>query len=373
MAIGAISGIGVGGFVFILFVTYWIWYLCCRQKQQATSTLQPPPQPVAHVSSVSVHVPAEPVAYPQARVEEEKPAAPAYPTAYPTAPPAYPAAMPVDINGDGMADRVMVDTTGDGQVDTLMTAEQHAAVRMQAAFRGQQARNQMEMMGYAPGFQPGAVQQESARRDVERGSAEWSQVSEYFSARLAPSERHRCQIQTIEKISNPDIRDAYELILKQMGRREQKRASAGRQALDAGNLEIAWVFHACGCDAGVVENIIAGGFNRSYAGKNATVYGPGSYFARDTSYSARSTYSPPDEHGVQRIFMCRLAIGSACPVDPGYDDKEPPVRDGDPMLGVGTLKHDTTTNKNFKDGLPEIMVAFKDNQAMAEYLVAFRM
>ena len=33
-------------------------------------------------------------------------------------------------------------------------------------------------------------------------------------------------------------------------------------------------FHACAAEA--VDNILGGGFNRSYAGKNATVYGRGS-------------------------------------------------------------------------------------------------
>ena len=56
------------------------------------------------------------------------------------------------------------------------------------------------------------------------------------------------------------------------------QAAAGRQALDPNNLEIAWVFHACAAE--VVENIIVSGFNRSYAGKNATVlYGNGNRLA----------------------------------------------------------------------------------------------
>ena len=46
------------------------------------------------------------------------------------------------------------------------------------------------------------------------------------------------------------------------------------------------------------------------AGKNATVFGPGVYFARDASYSARDTYSPPDGEGLKRVFLCRLAIGA---------------------------------------------------------------
>lgn len=102
--------------------------------------------------------------------------------------------------------------------------------------------------------------------------------------------------------------------------------------------------------------------------------GPGSYFARDASYSARGTYSPPDAVGLKRIFMCKLAIGAHTAVQRGYGGKEPPVRDADSHLGVGTLKYDTTSNGNLdQDGVPEILVAFKDNQAYAELLVTFRL
>ena len=123
-----------------------------------------------------------------------------------------------------------------------------------------------------------------------------------------------------------------------------------------------------------VDSIICGGFNRSYAGKNATFYGPGCYFARDTSYSARNTYSPEDAQGMKRIFMCRMALGANCPVAYGYSEKEPPVRDAERLLGVGELRYDSTADQSkIVDGVPGIMVAFKDNQAFAEYLVTFKL
>ena len=95
-----------------------------------------------------------------------------------------------------------------------------------------------------------------------------------------------------------------------MKRREEKRQKAGRPFVDPDKVEVAWAFHGCAADC--VNNIIANGFNRSYAGKNATLYGQGCYFARDASYSTSRTYSPPDSQGLRRIFMCRLALGSHC-------------------------------------------------------------
>ena len=127
--------------------------------------------------------------------------------------------------------------------------------------------------------------------------------------------------------------------------------------------------------AEVVDNIIGNGLNRSYAGQHATVYGKGVYFARDASYSARETYSPKDALGHKRVLLCRLALGSHEQVTPGYGNKitetEPPVRDTKRLLGVGTLKHDTTTGGDVKGGVPEIMVAYKDAQGYPEFLVTF--
>ena len=81
----------------------------------------------------------------------------------------------------------------------------------------------------------------------------------------------------------------------------------------------------------------------------------------------------PDPQGWKRIFLCRLALGAHKEVRPGYGDKEPPVRDPDRLLGVGDLRYDTTTDGNVDGtGIPMVMVAYKDNQAYAEYLVTFR-
>ena len=43
------------------------------------------------------------------------------------------------------------------------------------------------------------------------------------------------------------------------------------------------------------------------------------------------------------------------------------------LLGVGDLKYDTTTDGRMDHtGISQVMVAFKDNQAMPEYLVRFK-
>ena len=84
------------------------------------------------------------------------------------------------------------------------------------------------------------------------------------------------------------------------------------------------------------------------------------------------------------MFICRLALGAHTPVPQGYSDREPPVRDATRILGVGVLKFDCTTNGHPKDRrgdrmevrdgrkLPEIVVTYHDQQAVADYLVTFQ-
>ena len=56
----------------------------------------------------------------------------------------------------------------------------------------------------------------------------------------------------------------------------------------------------------------------------------------------------------------------------GYSEKEPPVRDEERLIGVGTLKYDTTTDGALDaSGVPQIMVAYKDAQACADFLVTY--
>ena len=126
----------------------------------------------------------------------------------------------------------------------------------------------------------------------------------------------------------------------------------------ATGVERRWLWHASRAD--VVPKILTQGFNRSFAGYNACAYGKGVYFARDADYSTNDTYSKPDEHGVKRMFACRVAVG--VPTKGERDALTPPVRDGD-------LLYDSTVN-NVSD--PTILVMYHDSQAYPEYLLKFR-
>ena len=121
-----------------------------------------------------------------------------------------------------------------------------------------------------------------------------------------------------------------------------------------------WLFH--GCPGDIVPKILQQGFNRSFCGKNATMYGKGVYFARDASYSTYPLYSQRDANDVQSIFLARVVVGEYCL---GVQDAiTPDVRDA-----ATSALYDSTVD-NVRD--PSIFVTYNDGQAYPEYLVKFK-
>ena len=121
-----------------------------------------------------------------------------------------------------------------------------------------------------------------------------------------------------------------------------------------------WLFH--GCNVEVVDKILQQGFNRSFCGKNATMYGKGVYFARDACYSAHTIYAVPDRKGIQYMLACRVVVGEYCKGK--QDALTPDIRDHKTHA-----LYDTTVN-NLKD--PSIYVTYHDAQAYPEYLITFK-
>ncbi|RMC22812.1 hypothetical protein DUI87_00183 [Hirundo rustica rustica] len=97
------------------------------------------------------------------------------------------------------------------------------------------------------------------------------------------------------------------------------------------------LFH--GTTAASSREICLHGFNRSFCGKNATLYGLGVYFfAARAAVSARDRYSPPGAGGAKFVFVAKVLTGDV------VDD---PRR-------------------------PDVFVIFNDTQAYPQYLVTCR-
>jgi hypothetical protein len=109
------------------------------------------------------------------------------------------------------------------------------------------------------------------------------------------------------------------------------------------------------------SKILQQGFNRSFCGKNATMYGKGVYFARDAAYSSYKTYAVPDGKGNQYVMACRVVVGEFCRGQ--VDAVAPEIRDVKSQslydTTVGILSGDTMSN-------PSIYVTYHDAQAYPE-------
>uniref|UniRef100_UPI0009B308B4 poly [ADP-ribose] polymerase 10 n=1 Tax=Monopterus albus TaxID=43700 RepID=UPI0009B308B4 len=109
-----------------------------------------------------------------------------------------------------------------------------------------------------------------------------------------------------------------------------------------------------------VKEIYIHGFNRSFCGKNATVYGQGVYFAVNSALSVQDQYSPPNADGHKFIFVSRVLTGDftkGC-----HSMKTAPLKE----TGDVPLRYDSVTDDITK---PSMFVIFNDTQAFPEYLI----
>ncbi|XP_038202662.1 protein mono-ADP-ribosyltransferase PARP14 [Arvicola amphibius] len=156
-------------------------------------------------------------------------------------------------------------------------------------------------------------------------------------------------IEKIERIQNPALWRRYQANKKIMDEKNGHERNEKQ------------LFH--GTEASSILHLNSHGFNRSYAGKNATCYGKGTYFAVHASYSAHDTYSRPDANGKKYMYYVRVLTGnytagnSSLIVPPPRDPQNP------------TDLYDTVTDLCQN---PSLFVVFYDNQAYPEYLITFR-
>lgn len=109
-----------------------------------------------------------------------------------------------------------------------------------------------------------------------------------------------------------------------------------------------------------VKEICVHGFNRSFCGKNATVYGQGVYFAVNSALSVQEQYSPPNADGHKYVFVSKVLTGDytkGC-----HSMKTAPLKETE---GI-PLRYDSVTDDITK---PEMFIIFNDTQAFPEYLI----
>ncbi|XP_062861937.1 poly(ADP-ribose) polymerase family member 14-related sequence 1 [Trichomycterus rosablanca] len=161
--------------------------------------------------------------------------------------------------------------------------------------------------------------------------------------------RKTCQnnVLKIERIQNPGMWKNYQNNKQVM---EQKNGHQNNEKR---------LFHGTREDS--KEHINKSGFNRSYAGLNATAFGKGTYFALNASYSAQNTYSLPNAQGEKHMYLCRVLSGD---YTAGNSTMIVP-----PNKSTNTLDQYDTVVDN--PAGPTIFVVFRDYHAYPEYLITF--
>ena len=94
------------------------------------------------------------------------------------------------------------------------------------------------------------------------------------------------------------------------------------------------------------------------------MYGVGTYFARDASYSAHPGYSIPDEDGHKYMYYARVLVGQY--TLGGSSMVVPPAKDPDnnPHILFDSLVNNISE--------PTIFVVGPDAQSYPEYLIVFK-
>lgn len=154
------------------------------------------------------------------------------------------------------------------------------------------------------------------------------------------------RIVRVERVSHPLLQQQYELYRERLLQRCERRPV--EQVL----------YH--GTTAPAVPDICAHGFNRSFCGRNATVYGKGVYFAKRASLSVQDRYSPPNADGHKAVFVARVLTGDYGQGRRGL--RAPPLRGPGHVL----LRYDSAVDCICQ---PSIFVIFHDTQALPTHLI----
>jgi len=172
---------------------------------------------------------------------------------------------------------------------------------------------------------------------LESSSAEFTHLSDHF-ARTCSSAQY--SITSIARVQNMNLYNEYKLFRKTLV-----------TELGVDHINEMKLFH--GTDPRAVQGICRDGFDWRVCGKNGTVYGHGSYFAMNSSYSA--DYARPDSYGECKMFVASVLVGKYA-MGSGNLVKPPE--------GCHSVVNMMST--------PSIFVVFLIKQAYPEYLISFR-
>ncbi|XP_002735277.2 protein mono-ADP-ribosyltransferase PARP12-like [Saccoglossus kowalevskii] len=180
------------------------------------------------------------------------------------------------------------------------------------------------------------------RRRLSTQSAEFTSVKQLFRNTIPPS---TAAIIRIERVQNVELWEHYQGMKKHM---ERKRPGCEMEKQ---------LFH--GTEMESIQHICKHNFDFRVSGKNGTLFGQGTYFAKKASFSDK--YSVTDKSGYQFMFLAKVLVGRSAKGDPSY--KRPPEIEN----SKGDL-YDSCVNSLNK---PSRFVIFDRYQCYPEYLITY--
>uniref|UniRef100_W5NK20 Poly [ADP-ribose] polymerase n=2 Tax=Lepisosteus oculatus TaxID=7918 RepID=W5NK20_LEPOC len=174
---------------------------------------------------------------------------------------------------------------------------------------------------------------------LEKSVEEFTQVETLFRRTMA-----RNVIHSIQRIQNPSLWKMFQWQKDKMMKR-----NGGNSVLER------FLFH--GTEKSFIEAICEQNFDWRVCGVHGSLYGKGSYFARDASYS--HSYSKPTT-GSRIMFVARVLVGDFTQGNSGY--LRPPLKEGNSVF------YDSCVNSTSN---PSIFVIFEKHQIYPEYLIEY--
>jgi len=185
------------------------------------------------------------------------------------------------------------------------------------------------------------------RITLTRSSGEFKDVEQLFKRTMNDD---YVVIVNIDRVQNPFMMEKY------CRKKENMKATAKHthQTINEKRL-----FHGTSPDT--VEAICKQNFDWRLHGKNATVYGEGSYFAVNASYS--HAYAKRDVNLSQFMFLAKVLVGSYTTGHSSYR-RPPPKKPADPASDLYDSCVDNQSN-------PSIFVVFDTDQFYPEYVIEY--
>jgi len=202
--------------------------------------------------------------------------------------------------------------------------------------------------------------------DVTRESAEFQAVSTVFTTSAKDPSSYgfnaqqweRCQVCRIQRVENAaqeegGTRPYYDTV---------KRSFARMGIEFVPGVHTRWLFHGSSAVDSIVSNPVQGFQPLASGSAGASVWGRGTYFARDAGYVASGPFcGQPATDGTRRMLMCLVTTGMSCIGSP-HQTGILPVRQG-------PYRYNSSVDSLSS---PEIFIIQHPGAAYPAYLITFR-